>query len=136
MPINIGLDKNGNPFVENTLNRRYEAVELNDDEQAAADIVFKALSNNGVPLNTVHLERRSDNYFSVVVNDVYDFCRIKMGAKSKWFSLLLLKKDRNDPRIDPNQDANKLHYKFKVSAPQDMEQYADLIFLSCQSCHE
>ena len=128
MKIELSIDQNGKVSVSSDIDRRNEPVTLTPEEEIAVSIVKKALSDNGVDLETVHLERRTDNYLSVVIDGVNDFCRIKMGPMSKWFSLAISNEDRTDPRISPTKDVNKRHYKFQVSSPQEMGNYMDLIY--------
>ena len=77
------------------------------------------------------MERRTDNYLTVVVGQECDFCRIKAGKKSTWFSLSFSSKDRKDLELDPRlsvvANKNHRHWKIPLSSIDKLDGYSDLI---------
>lgn len=131
MSIELSYDKDGNIEINNTLSKRYKPVTLSTDEETAVTIILNIISNVGISNDNIHLERGTASYLSVVIFDVYDFCRIKIGQKSKWFSILMdkdcCKLFSDDERLSVVSNKNQLHWKIPLSTVNDLNSYADII---------
>lgn len=112
---------------------RYNAdAELTELEQIAINIIISQFEEYSVDFSIIKICRRSDHYLSLVAENEFDFCRIKAGTRSCWFSIhgLNLAQDlKEDPRL---AECNKklVHWKIKLSSIEDLEQYSDLILQS------
>lgn len=101
-----------------------------DDEAAALQIIEAAIGTNCT------VEQRSANYLTVLAPNGVDFCRIKFGAHSSWFSLDLWHcsdEVKNDPRLSDVKNKNQRHWKISVDNVSSLEEYADLISASYRS---
>lgn len=102
--------------------------ELSPEESDAVHLVFEALGE-AVSEAGIHVERRTDKYLSIVAYDVYDFCRLKIGAKVMWMSLSIPPemKKIDDPRFEAGQKKNIRHWKIPLGNISDIEGCRDLI---------
>lgn len=75
--IEIFVDADGRLGVVNNYRRKDLPITLEPDEATAVRIVFEAVPEADAVQGMMHVERRSDNYLTVVIADVWDFCRIK-----------------------------------------------------------
>lgn len=119
--------------IKSEFDKRNEPVILVPGEETAISIICSHLLELGYEFR---LERRTDNYLSIVVNDNNDFCRIKMGAKSKWFSVympLIEKQLADDSRLSCVKNKNQFHWKINIDKPEDISKYLDIIQQSCES---
>jgi len=135
MAIEFGFNfLDGNINSTSNVGQKDSDIILEPDEIEAFKIVKDALSDNQVDLETIHIERRSQQYFGIFTQEGIDFCRIKIGPKSKWFTLAFLPKDydmvANDPRLKQTADKHKFHWKIFIDTPKDLIKYSDLIFKS------
>lgn len=130
MSIEIRVENNGFGVSAST-DRWAATVTMSPDEEKAVSSVFSALGDLAV---RVHCERRSDAYLSIVGPDYGDdFCRIKAGARSVWFSLdLPLCGVSDDPRLACVKNKNQRHWKIPLSSVSDIPIYSDLILLSAR----
>lgn len=124
--IEIGL-KNGSLYTQNQFDKE---LNLSPEEQEAFHLICDALSLINVDLNTIHPERHSDKYLSITTDAKMDFCRIKIGAKSKWISLAMWRADdslKNDPRFSEVKSKNIRHWKIPLSDVGEISGLFDLI---------
>lgn len=127
--ITIGFDPETGAFVKTQFDKRYEPVTLNDLESQEISAIFNVLSKYDVSQDSISLERRSDDYLSVIAgND--DFLRLKMGVKSKWFSIRITKEFRQDDRLTNVKNKNQFHWKVAIDSEQDIYLYSDIIYAS------
>ena len=132
MPITIEI-KDGVPHVYNSYNRRHEPVVSSNFEIEAMQIIEKIITDAGLDFNKIHLERRSDNYLSLVIGEHYDFCRIKVTARTTWFSLDLLgcvSKLSNDVKLSDVKNKNQRHWKIPLNEVDDLINYSDYVIMS------
>lgn len=112
---------------------RYNAdAVLTDLEKKAIDIIASKFEEFSIDFSNIKASRRSENYLSLIAENDFDFCRIKAGNRSCWFSIHSLNLNdtlKNDSRFD---ECNKklVHWKIKLSSVDDLEEYADLILES------
>lgn len=110
---------------------RNSEVVFSDFEKEAAEIVSGVVSSYVV-------ERRTKNYLSFIAPNGLDFCRVKFGPRSNWFSLELLfcsDEIRADPRLSSVKNKNQRHWIIEVSCVADMLNYSDLILASYNRCN-
>ncbi len=102
-------------------------VVLSPEEQAAFAAVSEAL---GSLSESVHCERRSDSYLSIVCNENGDdFCRVKASPRTTWISLDAWCCDfGDDPRMADVSNKKQRHWKIKLTSVSDISTYADLIY--------
>lgn len=127
--INITFNKN-TISISNDYDRRNQPVSLSEGETSAINEIYKILSEAHVAAPLTHLERRSDNYLTLVAFKNIDFLRIKIGKKSSWFSVDIYNiKDKFlcDPRLQQVKNKNQRHWKISISSFTDISIYADII---------
>lgn len=128
--ITISFDENG-ISVCNSMNRRYDPVELSEEERRAIEIIEAAVSSEPNSHDPIHLERRTDKYLTVVVCGVYDFCRVKIGKRSMWVSVSLSPTDRElfltDARFANELNKNQIHWKIALASVDSLKNCSDLI---------
>ncbi len=92
-----------------------------------------------LPAANVVVERRSDNYLSVVCGN-NDFLRFKLTPRTKWLSLNLPREIRSDYKESPLFASEKkktaIHWKAALTSLSDVDKYKDLIIASCRSIPE
>lgn len=92
-----------------------------------------------LPAASVVVERRSDNYLSVVCGN-NDFLRFKLTTRTKWLSLNLpfdiRDQYKEDPLFEAQNKKSAIHWKAALSSVSDVEKYKDLIIASCRSVPE
>ena len=88
-----------------------------------------------LPAASVIVERRSDDYLSIVC-DNNDFLRFKLTPRTKWLSLNLPFDVRDQYKESPLFAAQKkktvIHWKGALLSVSDVDKYKDLIILSCR----
>lgn len=114
-------------------------VQLSEDEQEAFGYICEALSEIHVKASDMHVERRSENYLSIVSGKGQDFCRIKLSKNSKWISLSMWHADdevKNNPIFDNVSNKNARHWKIFLRWTGDIQDLYDLVQISYISDHE
>ena len=88
-----------------------------------------------LPAASVVVERRSDDYLSIVC-DNNDFLRFKLTPRTKWLSLNLPFDVRDQYKESPLFAAQKkktaIHWKGALLSVSDVDKYKDLIIMSCR----
>lgn len=120
--------------VESSINRRFDPVELTTFEKPIVNSVLEIIYRKIDP-SFVHLERRSDNYLSIVAFEDDDFCRIKAGAKAKWISLALgynddYKQYIDDPIFSSQKNKRQRHWKISLTpniSIKDVQKYIERV---------
>lgn len=124
--LEFGIDKN-NIYSRNIFEK---PLALTPEEELAVDIIYKALSDSEIDAAEIHAERRSTNYISIVAFFDYDFIRLKIGTRSKWFSVFLSLTDRvelaNDVRFSNISNKQQIHWKVSFSEIEQLEKHTDL----------
>ncbi len=96
---------------------------------------FLSLVLPWLPAASVVVERRSDDYLSVICGN-NDFLRFKLTPRTKWLSLNLPFEIRDNYKESPLFAAQKkksaIHWKASLSSLSDVENYKDLIIASCR----
>ena len=107
-------------------------VVLSVEETAAVNRVFSCV---GGAVKSLHLERRSASYLSVVGPEYGDdFCRVKASPRALWISLDLFGKNvDDDPRLSSVKNKNQRHWKIPLHDVDDITGLADLIRVSLGS---
>lgn len=125
--------KNGSISLVDEFNKRNIPPVLNEYEKGAISIISDLINSCGLEFSRSHLERRSDNYLSIVCDTGNDFCRVKAGPRSNWISLDLSSCDdsiRNDKRLDHIKKRDIRHWKIPLESVDDLRNYADIICAS------
>lgn len=125
MEINIAL-KDGKLSIFNQSGRGTSAG-LTEEEKCFINIALKNILNNDAYKNRLSIDRRSQNYVTVSLDENYDFFRFKIGIKSKWFSIWPAPQDKKDDRFNVVQKKNLVHWKVPISRIEDTNSYIDLI---------
>ncbi|WP_373262414.1 hypothetical protein [Hungatella hathewayi] len=134
MSINIGFDfKNGTCFINNSADNN---VSLSSYEADGVAILMNLLSE--VPNSAkVHLEKRADDYISIVCGEHNDFVRLKLTDRTKWISIRLAEEDRlsniDNPIFSAQKNKNQSHWKIKLDT---IEQIKELKKFICQACYD
>ena len=125
--------KNGSISLINEFNKRNIPPILNVYEKSAVSVISDLINSCGLDFSRSHVERRSDNYLSVVCDTGNDFCRIKAGPRSNWILLDLSSCDasiRDDKRLDHIKKRDIRHWKIPLESVDDLRNYADIICAS------
>ena len=92
-----------------------------------------------LPADSVTVERRSDDYLSLICNEI-DFLRFKLSSRTKWLSLNLpkdLKKEYKESALFRAQEKKTaVHWKSVFTDMSDIDVYRDLIIASCRNAME
>ncbi len=115
--------------------RQINVETLSDGEKKAFKIIGDILTKSNLDFGKVRLERRSENYTTLVVGERNDFCRMRIGKRAKWISLDLWYYAQNlasDERLTVVKNKNQRHWKIPLESVNDIKKYADLIVLSFQ----
>lgn len=111
-----------------------QPVCLNDEEQEFIDNVFSFLASS-VDISDLRLDKRSDNYTSLIYGEYNDFLRFRLSAHTKWLSLRLpsdVKADNmNNPLFDAQKNKKQLHWKAKLNSLEDVSSFKEFIIASC-----
>lgn len=111
-----------------------QPVCLNDEEQEFIDMVFSFLASR-VDLSNLRLDKRSDNYTSLIYGEYNDFLRFRLSARTKWLSLRLpsdIKASNMDNSLfDAQKNKKQLHWKAKLNSLKDVAIFKDFIIASC-----
>lgn len=118
--------KDGELSVFNQSGRGISAA-LTEEEKCFINIALKNILNNDAYKNRLSIDRRSQNYVTVSLDENYDFFRFKIGIKSKWFSIWPAPQDKKDDRFNVVQKKNIVHWKVPISRIEDTNSYIDLI---------
>ena len=108
-----------------------EAV-LTDLEKTAIDMIASKFDEFSVDFSKIKVCRRSENYLSLVAENEFDFCRIKAGARSNWFSIhgLQLSDDIKQDKRFESVNKKLVHWKVLLSDVSDFKSNSDLILES------
>lgn len=118
--------KDKNLSVFNQSGRGIPAV-LTEEEKRFINIALKNILNDDTYKNRISIDRRSQNYATVSLDENYDFLRFKIGVKSKWFSIWPAPQDKKDDRFNVVQKKNIIHWKVPINVIEDTDNYIDLI---------
>ena len=115
----------------------YDKAILTPPEIEALEYIRAFFETNGVDFGkAVRLQRRSADYLTLVSPDDVDFCRIKVGKQSIWFSVDAWRLDdtkRADSRFDNIKNRNIRHWKVKLRCIEDFASNSDLILATYQA---
>lgn len=98
-------------------------------EKEAIGYIKREFKKRNIDFGEIRLRRRSKAYLTLLAPNDYDFCRIKAGKQSVWFSVHgfnLPENIKNDSRFD-NAKKTLLHWKIKLSSIDDFKDNSDLI---------
>lgn len=116
------------------IEKRNRVVCLNDEEQKFIDMIYSFLASY-VDLSNLRLDKRSDNYTSLIYGEYNDFLRFRLSPRTKWLSLRLpsdIKADNIDnPLFDAQKNKNQFHWKAKLNSLEDVVDFKDFIVASC-----
>lgn len=107
-------------------------AELTEEEKTAIDYIKATFDNNSIDFSQIKLCRRSENYLSLVALNDMDFCRIKVGKRSCWFSIHGLQLPDSIKQDKRFETVNKklVHWKISLSDVSDFKNNSDLILES------
>lgn len=103
---------------------------LNANEEKAIGYIKDEFLKKGINFDEIQFRRRSQSYLTLLSPNNFDFCRIKVGIKSVWFSILtkpLSEKIKADHRFDSVKNRQTLHWKIKLESIDDFKNNSDLI---------
>lgn len=130
MKLVIGFDETGKLFTG------LEKKELNANEnelllyQKIVDIISPHKD-----ASKLRLERRSDNYLSVLYGEVNDFLRFKFTNKAKWITVLITPEDRpkyiDSPLFAAQKNKGQVQWKCKLNSIDDLDALSEVIVHSC-----
>lgn len=110
-------------------------IEPTADEKIALEIIYKALSEINIDPSEISLKKISKNYLTLIVGEFIDFCRLKIGPKSKWISLAFSPEDEqilaSDLRMVNVKDKKIRHWKIPINSTEELNTYSDLIQKAC-----
>lgn len=131
MKIKFSTDEQGKVDISTSLDNYNQPAELTMLEKQVALYIKNAFLKNDIDFDkTIRFRRRSQCYLTLIAPNDVDFCRIKAGIKSVWFSVdswLLDEEKKNDIRFDNVKNRKARHWKVELNYIQDFENNADLI---------
>ena len=130
MSITIGVDENGKPFVSSQFDNYDKDAELTEYEEKAVSYIKKQFEKENIPFDTILFRRRSKNYLSLVTPTNNDFCRIKAGPKSAWYSLDMwgcAKELQEHTYFSDVTNKNQRHWKLNLKSIDEFESAAEVI---------
>lgn len=109
-------------------------LSLTSDEEVLLEIIFSFLSDS-VEVSMLGIEKRSNDYTSVIYGGLNDFLRFKYTSRTKWISLRLpisiQKENINNPLFSLQKNKRQLHWKAALSSLDDLEKFKPFIIASC-----
>mgnify|MGYP002627270009 CR=1 FL=1 len=106
-------------------------------ESKALEYIKATFEANGIDFGkAVRLRRRSQSYLTLISPNDDDFCRIKVGTRSVWFSVdawMLDEEKTEDSRFDEIKNRNIRHWKVNLNCIEDFATNSDLILATYQS---
>lgn len=124
----------GDPERIVVINNRKRSVCLNDEEQEFIDMVFSFLASS-VDISDLRLEKRSDDYTSLIYGEYNDFLRFRLSTRTKWLSLRLpfdvQVNNMDNPLFDAQKNKKQFHWKAKLNSLEDVASFKDFIIASC-----
>ncbi len=131
MAIQIGFDfENMVPIIGEPI----KELCLTPDEERLLEIVIGFLADS-VDVSMVGLEKRSNDYTSMIYGGLNDFLRFKYSSRAKWVSLRLpaavQKENMNNSLFAAQKNKGQLHWKSALSSLSDLETLKPFIIASC-----
>lgn len=109
-------------------------IDVSVDESKALSILEKIFMDENLNFfDKIKLQRRTDKYLTVCNLSGDDFLRLKMGVKSKWFSVDIHRAPadiRKDTRLNDVNNKNQRHWIIKIDSIDDLIKYSDIILYS------
>lgn len=106
-------------------------------ESKALEYIKATFEANGIEFSkAVRLRRRSQSYLTLISPNDDDFCRIKVGTRSVWFSVdawMLNEEKTEDSRFDKVKDRYEQYWKVNLNCIEDFATNSDLILATYQS---
>ncbi len=107
---------------------------LSSDEETLLETVIGFLADS-VDISMIGIEKRSNDYTSLIYGGLNDFFRFKYSPRTKWVSLRLpasIQKENMDNSLFAAQkNKNQLHWKSSLSSLSDLEELKPYIIASC-----
>lgn len=117
-----------------SIDRHEREVCLNSEEKEFIDLVYSYLSPR-VDSSLLRLEKRSDNYTTLVYGEYNDFLRFRLSPRTKWLSLRLpfdvMADNMDNPLFSAQKNKNQLHWKAKFDSIEDVSLFKYFIIASC-----
>lgn len=104
-------------------------IEVSDYEAEALSIISEILAKHG----TFRIERRSENYLTLIAGRCGDFCRLKTTEHVTWITLdmcVCSESIRNHKQFDNINNKNIRHWKISLLNNDDIRNYSDFIIAS------
>lgn len=98
-------------------------------ESIALEAIGSEFKKRGLDFGEIRFRRRSDKYLTLLAPNDFDFCRIKVGERSVWFSVHGIKlpaEIKNDSRFD-GVKKTLVHWKVSLKNVSDFQHNSDLI---------
>ncbi|MBR0141893.1 MAG: hypothetical protein IJM19_06575 [Ruminococcus sp.] len=112
---------------------------LTSIETKAIEYIKREFEKREINFDEIRFRRRSKDYLTLLAPNDFDFCRIKVGERSVWFSvhgLNLPKEIKNDERFDKVKKT-LIHWKVKLGSIDEFLENSDLIaesYISIRNC--
>lgn len=131
MSIQISFDfENMVPIVGEPV----KELSLFADEENLLKIVIGFLADS-VDISMVGVEKRSNDYTSLIYGGLNDFLRFKYSPRTKWISLRLpaaiQKENMENTLFAAQKNKKQLHWKSSLSSLSDLEALKPYIIASC-----
>ena len=122
--------------INNSKNHDLKAI-LTTSENEAIKYIKAVFIENGIDFDRViRFRRRSKDYLTLITPNDIDFCRIKIGTISIWFSIDtwgLSDDKRSDHRFSNVKNRNTRHWKVTLNCLEDFKTNSDLILAAYMS---
>lgn len=109
-------------------------LSLTSDEETLLETVCLFIADH-VDVSMLGIEKRSNDYTSIIYGGMNDFLRFKYTSRTKWISLRLpislQKENENNPLFSAQKNKRQLHWKASLSSLDDLEALKPFIIASC-----
>lgn len=131
MKITFTVDEHGKADISSSLDNYDQPADLSMLEKQVALYIKRAFQKNNIDFDkSIRFRRRSQSYLTLIAPNDIDFCRIKAGLKSVWFSVdswSLNEEKKNDARFNNVKNRKIRYWKVELNCIEDFENNADLI---------
>lgn len=95
------------------------------------------LLSDSIDISKIRLEKRSDNYTSVIYGENNNFLRFKLTPKTKWLSINITgddaKNNIDNPLFAAQKNKKQFHWKASINSIDDLPAFKTFIVNSCSA---
>ncbi len=108
------------------------------EEMKVVSQIEDALQKSGVSTDRISLQRKAKAYITIMIDGIFDFCRVHIGAKSSYIALWLSnskkKNLQNDTRCSDFNNIGQNYWRFKILDVNKIAPLSDLLEDAINRC--